>query len=173
MIRQPYPTPRAADSTFLRTRTPNWTPRPTERTTAVTQDNLRVTYCGNAPPSDGLQAAVPKTAKHSVHTAPRQIPNITPPCRSAATNLQTLQQSPTAHAHSPAAGPYAPNRTTPPSGALTLCDDLRSLNTGRVPGQPGLARPPVPQDHNREGDTKAPSTNTPDLPSASPPRPTH
>ena len=83
------------------------------------------------------------SAAQRIHRT-RQILNTTLSCRNAATNPQTLQQSPTAHVHSPPAGPYAPNRATPPRGALTICVDSRPLRTGRVPGQPGLARPPAP-----------------------------
>ena len=100
------------------------------------------------------------TADASRH---RQAPHIARPCRNAATSPQPLQHSPTAHAHSPPAGPYTPNLTTPPRGELTACTNLESLNTGRVPGQPGLARPPALQDHNREGETPRPRAPTPQI----------
>ena len=51
-----------------------------------TQDNLRVTYCQPKPPSEGLHSAIPQMAQHSVHIAPRQLPNITLPCRNAETS---------------------------------------------------------------------------------------
>ena len=47
----------------------------------------------------------------------------------------------------PPTGPYAANRSTPANNALTVYTGSTSLRTGRVPGQPGLARPPAPQDH--------------------------
>ena len=47
-------------------------------------------------------------------------------------------------------------------GALRICTSLIFLGTGRVPGQPRLARPPVPQDHNPEDDTpRTPDMDTP------------
>ena len=58
-------------------------------------------------------------------------------------------------------GPDSPSRSTPGSNALTVCTGSRSLHIGRVPGQPGLARPPAPQDQNPEDDTPRPRTPTP------------
>ena len=69
--------------------------------------------------------------------------------------------NPRRHTRTPPAGPYAPNRTTPRSGALPVCAELKSLSTRRVPGQPGLARPPAPQDHNPEDDSPRPRAPTP------------
>ena len=137
------------------------TPRSTERTITTTQDNLRVTDCGNEPPSDGLQGQSHRERSTAYTSYPIQIPHITLPRRNAATSPQTLQQSPTARAHSPPAGPYAPKWTTPPSGALNVCAGSRYLSTGRVSGQPGLARLPSPQDHNPEGDTQGSRAPTP------------
>ena len=37
----------------------------------TTQDNLRVTYCGNEAPSNRLQAAIPQTAQYSVYAIPQ------------------------------------------------------------------------------------------------------
>ena len=129
----------------------------------ATQDNRWVAYCGNDPPSDTRLAAVPQTAQHSVHTAP-------PTHSSHHTTLPRCSDQPasptitlTAHAHSPPPGPYAPNRTTPTSGARAVCANLRSLGTGRGPGQPGLARPPAPPDHNPEGDTPRRRASTPQI----------
>ena len=104
------------------------------------------------------QSHRPRSTAYTAY--PRQTPNITIPCRNAATSPQTLQQSPTAHSYSSPTGPYAPNRTKPASGVLTVCTGSRSLRAGRVPGQPGLARPPASQEHNPEDDTPNPRAPT-------------
>ena len=73
------------------------------------------------------------------------------------------KNSPRLHTHTrvPHTGPYAPNQSTPASSALTVSTGSRSLRTGRVPGQPGLARPPAPsRPQPRRRRSKAPNTNT-------------
>ena len=59
----------------------------------TTQDGLRATYLGNKPSSNRLQAAIPRTAQHSVHTVPQTDTSITLPCLKAAISPQTLRQS--------------------------------------------------------------------------------
>ena len=129
------------------------TPRPMERTTTTTQDNLRVTYGGNEPPSNRLQAEIPQTAQHRERIAPpadSEHHATLPRYSDQPTNPTAVPDYTRAL---PPPSPYAPNRTTPPSGALTVCADFRALGTERVPGQPGPARPPAPQDDNPEDDT--------------------
>ena len=125
----------------------------------------RTTYesptAGMSHPQTGSKQQSHRQHGTAYTACPRQSPNITLSCRNAATNPQALQQSPTAHAYSPPTGPYVPNRTTPARGTLTVCTDSESLRTGLVPGQPGLVRPPAPQDHYPEGDASRPRAPTP------------
>ena len=138
-------------------------PRPTEFTTRRPRTTFQSPTPGTSHPQTGSKRP-PHRQNSTAHTScPRQILRITLPCRRAATSLQVLQQSPTAHAHAPPTRPYVPNRTTPARDALIVCTDFRSLRTGRVPGQPGVARPPAPQDHNPEDDTPRPRAPTPQI----------
>ena len=144
-IQQPCPAPTTPDPKPLRVR--NGTGRPDQRNAPPRPP--RTTYvsptAGTSHPQTGSKRQSSRQRSTAYTPHPRQSPNIPLPCRNAATSSQTLQNSPTARAHSPPAGPDAPKRTALPSGALAVCADFRPLSTGRVPGQPGLARLPSPQ----------------------------
>ena len=83
-------------------------------------------------------------------------PTTVPDCTHTHTHTHT-------HTRVPLTRPYVPNRSTSASNALTACTSSRSPRTGWVPGQPGLARPPAPQDHNAEDDIPRPRTPTPQI----------
>ena len=73
----------------------------------ATPENLRATYGGNGPPSDGLQAAIPQTAQHSERIAPQTGSSrrtTLPQCSNQPTNPTAVPDC----KHSPPAGPYAP-----------------------------------------------------------------
>ena len=95
----------------------------------------------------------------------------------SASHYRTTTQRPTHKSyrdpewHTRTFHPRGPTPSTGPHNPARHSDyDDKCLGTGRVPGRPGLARPPAPQDPNPPGrrHPKTPSTNTPDPPSASP-----
>ena len=165
-IQQPYPTPRIHNSIPLLTQSSagrldkrNAPPR-RPRTTCESPT------AGTSHPQTGSMRQSHSQHSTAYRPCPRQTPHIALPCRNAASSPQALQQSRTAHAHSPPTGPYAPNRTMPARCALTVCTGSKSLRKGPVPGQPGLARLPAPQDHNPEDDATRTTRNsapTPEL----------
>ena len=118
------------------------------------------------------EQATPKQAPsgHPTDSTTQRTPRALDRFRHHTTLLQCSDQpaSPTTvpnrkHTHVPPKGPYAPNRSAPASNALTICISSNSLHIGWVPGQPGLARLPAPQDHNHEDDTPRPRTPTPQI----------
>ena len=132
MIRQPYLTPRVPDSTLLRTRNPNWRPRPTERITTTTQDHLRVIYCENEPPSGGSKPQSHRQRSTACTSHPDRSPGITLSCRNAATSPQHLQQSLAAHAQ-----PHLRD-STPPTEPHHQAAHSRSVSTSDSYAQGGL-----------------------------------
>ena len=169
MTRQRYPAPRATDTTALRIHNHSWTPQPTECTTTATQDNLRVTYCGNGPPSGGFQAACPQTAQHSVRNAHRQtsLHHTTPPQRSDQTTDPRAIPGCT-HA-SLTHGILRPQMSHPTKRRThSLCrPQIPTQREG--PGTSGAGQAAgAPRPRPRKQHPTAPSTNTPDPPSASP-----
>ena len=93
------------------------------------------------------KATTAQPPQHSAHLALVQafLRHTTPPRRDYPTNPITTTD-PTCTP--PPLGPRALSEATRPNDALTICTDLECLSTGRVPGRPGLARPPAPQDHD-------------------------
>ena len=169
MTRQPYPTPGATDSIALRIRNPSWTPRPTECTTTATQDNLWATYCGNGPPSGGFQAACPQTAQHSVRNARRQtsLHQTTPPQRSDQptdpTAIPGCTHAALTHGILRAQPSHPAKRRT-----HSLCRP-QIFKHGAGHGTSGAGQAAgAPRPRPRRRHPTAPSTNTPDPPSASP-----
>ena len=142
---------------------PSWLPRPTERATTAAQNTYGSPTAGTSHPQASSTRQSPRQRSTACTSHADRSLCITLPCHNAATNPQILQQSRVAHTRLSPTGPYALNWATQPSDTLKDCDDLKCLGTGRVPGRPGLARPPAPQDHNPEGDTPNPRAPSPQI----------
>ena len=108
------------------------------------------------PPYTGMRHGLPGPGQHHHDSSTRCFHRAShTPHNSAMTrpSLHESRHNHLPHAHSP--HPQTSTPTTYPlraSGALTICTELMSVGTWRVPGQPGLAKPPAPQDHDPENE---------------------
>ena len=157
------------DPTRLRTRNPTWTPRPTERTTTTTRDNLRVTFCENEPPSGGSERQSHRQRSTTSTSHPDRSTSHYP----AATRQPALKpyRNPWLHTGTPTRVTLRPQPShTTKRRTHGLCQpQIPKHRAG--PGTAGAgqaAAAPRPQPRRRY--PKDPSTNTPDPPSASSPK---